>query len=254
MSSDIEKADVGKLVHNAISTYFSKRRGFPLQEKDLDVAEMDDVIDRLFKKEYGDNLTGAVYLLKKQIKNHLQDLLKKYYLYLIKNQSVTIRDSERDIKKIRIGSFNLKGRLDSVERRGDKTCIIDYKTSSNPNSLKIDFNKLNCEDRETWSEAIGSLQLPFYLMLYSEEARANIKDLDGMFLLLGRSVINSDIELPLFSDAAPETAYEMLKSIVLSLLGEIVSSQIPFKSASNKKKTCPYCDFQYVCGTQWVVK
>ncbi len=254
MSGDIEKVDVGKLVHNAISTYFSKRKGFPLQEKDINVAEMDDVIDRLFKKEYGDNLTGAVYLLKKQIKNHLQDLLKKYYLYLIKNQSVTIRDSERDIKKIRIGSFNLKGRLDSVERRGDKTCIIDYKTSSNPNSLKIDFNKLNCDDRETWSKAIGSLQLPFYLMLYSEEARANIKDLDGMFLLLGRSVINSDIELPLFSDSAPETAYEMLKSIVLSLLGEIVSSQIPFKSASNKKKTCPYCDFQYVCGTQWVGK
>ena len=123
MTGDIEKVDVGKLVHNAISTYFSKRRGFPLQEKDINVAEMDDVIDRLFKKGYGDNLTGAVYLLKKQIKSHLQDLLKKYYLYLIKNQSVTIRDSGRDIKKIRIGSFNLKGRLDSVERRGDKTCL-----------------------------------------------------------------------------------------------------------------------------------
>ena len=252
MSGDIERADIGKIVHSAISIYFSKKKGFPLQEKDINVKEMDDLIDRLFQKEYGDNLTGAVYLLKKQIARHLEDLLKRYYLYLIKNQSVTILDSERDIKNIRINSFKLKGRLDSIERRSDKTYIIDYKTSSNPNSLRIDFNKLDHGDRETWSEAIGSLQLPFYLMLYSEETSTNIKDLEGMFLLLGRSIINSGIELPLFSDSAPETAYEMLKSIVLSLLGEIANREIPFKSASNKKKTCPHCDFQYVCGTQWL--
>ena len=113
---------------------------------------------------------------------------------------------------------------------------MDFKTCANPNYLKIDFDKLDCDGRETWSEAIGSLQLPFYLMLYSEEARANTKDLDAMFLLLGRSVINSDIELPLFSDSAPETAYEMLKSIVLSLLGEIVNSQIPFQVGVQQKK------------------
>jgi len=254
ISGDIEKVDIGKLVHKAISAYFSKRKGYPLKEKDINVTEMDHLIDRLFQKWYGDNLTGAIYLLKKQIRNHLQDLLKKYYLDLIKNQSVTILDIERDIRNIRINSFNLKGRLDSIEKRGDKTCIIDYKTSFNPNSLKIDFRKLDLDDRETWSEAIGSLQLPFYLMLYSEETRANIKDLEGMFLLLGRSLINPGIELPLFRDTDPETAYEKLKRIVLSLLGEIVSHKIPFSPTSDKKNTCPYCDFQYVCGTQWIVK
>lgn len=254
MSGDIERIDIGKLVHSAISAYFSARKGFPLQEKDINVTEMDDVIAGLFQKEYGDNLTGALYLLKKQVGDHLRDLLKKYYLYLIKKQSVTILDSERYIGDIRIDSFNLKGQLDSIERRGGKTCIIDYKTSSDPNSLRIDFNKLDHDDRETWSAAIGSLQLPFYLMLYSEETHADIKDLDGMFLLLGRSFINSDIELPLFRDSVPGTAYETLRGIVLSLLGEIVSHQIPFKSAADKKKTCPYCDFRHVCGTQWVVK
>jgi hypothetical protein len=91
-------------------------------------------------------------------------------------------------------------------------------------------------------------------MLYSEETRANIKDLEGMFLLLGRSLINPGIELPLFRDTDPETAYEKLKRIVLSLIAEIVSHKIPFSPTSDKKNTCPYCDFQYVCGTQWIVK
>jgi ATP-dependent helicase/DNAse subunit B len=185
ISGDIEKVDIGKLVHKAISAYFSKRKGYPLKEKDINVTEMDHLIDRLFQKGYGDNLTGAIYLLKKQIRNHLQDLLKKYYLDLIKNQSVTILDIERDIRNIRINSFNLKGRLDSIEKRGDKTCIIDYKTSFNPNSLKkIDFRKLDLDEQRP-GVTIGSLQLPFYLMLYSEETRANIKDLEGCFCCWG---------------------------------------------------------------------
>jgi ATP-dependent helicase/DNAse subunit B len=171
ISGDIEKVDIGKLVHKAISAYFSKRKGYPLKEKDINVTEMDHLIDRLFQKEYGDNLTGAIYLLKKQIRNHLHDLLKKYYLDLIKNQSVTILDIERDIRNIRINSFNLKGRLDSIEKRGDKTCIIDYKTSFNPNSLKIDFKKLDLDDRETWSEAIGSLQLFLFNALLGRNSR-----------------------------------------------------------------------------------
>ena len=254
LSGDIERIDIGKLVHSAISSYFSARKGFPLKEKDIDAAEMDDVIERLFQKEYGDNLTGALYMLKKQVGDHLRDLLRKYYLYLIKKQSVTILDSERKIGGIRIGPFKLKGRLDSIERRGGKICIVDYKTTSDPNRLKIDFNKLDRDDRETWSAAIGSLQLPFYLMLYSEETHVDIQDLDGMFLLLGRSFINFDIELPLCRDPAPGTVYEMLRSIVLGLLGEIVSEQTPFKSAADKKKTCPHCDFRHICGTQWVVK
>lgn len=254
ISGDIEKVDIGKIVHSSISAYFSKRKGFRLQEKDINAAEMGDLIDGLFQKAYGDNITGGAYLLKKQIKDHLTDLLTRYYLPLIKKQPFVILDSERDIKNIRIASFNLEGRLDSIERRGDRTCIIDYKTTFNPKSLRIDFNKLDPDNKETWSRAIGSLQLPFYLLLYSERSGHSAYNLDGMFLLLGKSLINSDIELPLFPGSMPESEYETLRKIIFSILEEIVSPEIPFKSALEKKNTCPYCDFRYVCGTQWVVR
>ena len=253
ISGEIERADIGKFVHNVISRYFLKRRGFTLNEKDINVHEMDLLIDELFEREYGENPTGAVYLLRKQIKDHLTDLLKKYYIPLIKRESVTILDNERRIE-VSIDSFSLKGRLDSIEKRGGKTCVIDYKTGANPDYLKINFDKLKLDERESWSEAMGSLQLPFYLLLYSHFAGAEIKDMNGMFLLLGRSSISEKIELPLFENQEAEKTFEMLKTIIFSLLREIVDGSLPFMTSSDKKNVCPYCDFQYICGTQWIAK
>jgi ATP-dependent helicase/nuclease subunit B len=253
MSGEIERADIGKIVHNAISAYFSRRKGFSLHEKDMNVTQMHGVIDELFNREYGENLAGAVYLLKKQIRKHLEDLIKNYYIPLIKKGSFTILDSEREIQK-RIDSFNLRGRLDSLEKRGEKTYIIDYKTASNPRSLNINSNMLNPCERETWGKAIGSLQLPLYVMLYLEETHARIQDVGAMFLLLGRSLINPEIELPLFADSEPEKAYDVIKTVILNLLREIVDQRVPFEPTADKKEACPYCDFQYMCGTQWVVR
>jgi CRISPR/Cas system-associated exonuclease Cas4 (RecB family) len=149
----------------------------------------------------------------------------------------------------RISRFQL-----SIEKRGGKTYIIDYKTGSNPNRLKINLNKLDLGSRDSWNEAIGSLQLPFYIMLYAEKTGVQIKDLNGLFLLLGRTVINKDIELRLFEDGDEEQTFETLKTVILHLLKEIVDPVHPFKPAQDKKASCPECNFKYICGTQWVVK
>jgi CRISPR/Cas system-associated exonuclease Cas4 (RecB family) len=252
LSGDIERADIGKFVHKVISEYFSKRKGFRLTEKDISIPELDHLIDELFLEEYGENPTGAIYLLKRQIRNHLKDLIKKYYLPLIKEVPVTILDSEQAIR-VSFDSFDLKGRLDSIEKRGEKTYIIDYKTGSNPNCLKINFEKLDPDNRESWNEAIGSLQLPVYLLLYSGQSGAKVKDLNGMFLLLGRSVISRDIELPLFADSESQAAYGVLKTIILRLLQEMVAQEVPFRPTHNRKGACPDCNFQVLCGTQWIM-
>ncbi len=253
ISGEIERADIGKFVHNVISQYFSKRRGLTLKVENINVNEMDLLIDELFEREYGESPTGAVYLLRKQIKNHLNDLLKKYYIPLIKREPLTILDNERDIEVI-MESFRLKGRLDSIEKRGGKTYIIDYKTSATPDYLKINFDKLNPSDRESWNETIGSLQLPFYLLLYSQFTGAKTKDLNGMFLLLGRSSISERIELPLFENQEAEQVFEMLKTIIFGLLREIVDGSLLLTTSGDKKNVCPHCDFQNVCGTQWIAK
>ncbi len=252
VSGDIDKKGIGGIVHEVLSKYFSNRKDRKLKEADININEIESLTDDIFKNNYGENLFGAPYLLKKQVKNRLKEFLNGYYVPMIKEKPLTILGSEIKIPPISIDSFKIAGRLDSVEKRGDKTVIIDFKTASSKNYLQINFDKLDPNNRDSWSGAIGSLQLPFYLMLYSNYKEAKIKDLNGMFLLLGRSAINNDIELPLCNDSDVERDYGIMQGIILSLLKEITDINTPFKIPQNKEKICPNCDFKYICGTQWI--
>jgi CRISPR/Cas system-associated exonuclease Cas4 (RecB family) len=251
ITGEIGRADVGKFVHRVLSSYFSKRLNRVLQAADINLEEMDNLIDDLFGKEYGNNSTGAVYLLKAQIKEHLRDYLSRYRLPLIKEKKVMIMGIEEPIEAT-LNSHKLKGRLDVVEKRDGKICIVDYKSGSNTKYLKINFDKLDPDSRDSWDEAIGSLQLPFYLILYSERHNIKIEDLRGMFLLLGRSLINKGIELNLFATDDECSKFDGLRKVIIGLLEEIVDVAVPFTATSNRKNSCPTCDFRYICGTQWV--
>ena len=251
ITGEIERTDIGKFVHRVLSSYFSRRLNRVLKETDIVLEEMDNLIDALFAREFGDAPTGAVYLLKAQIKEHLRDYLSRYRIPLIKEKDVTVMAVEEPIEAT-LNSYKLRGRLDLVETRDGKICIVDYKSGSYTKNLRINFDKLDPDRRDSWDEAIGSLQLPFYLILYSERHGVKIQDLRGMFLLLGRSLINSDIELALFDTEDESSQFEGLTTVISGLLDEIADSAVPFAPASNKKSSCPGCDFQYVCGTQWV--
>jgi ATP-dependent helicase/nuclease subunit B len=253
ISGEIERADIGRFVHKAISGYFAKRKGFALKERDIDAKEMERLADELFRREYGPDPAGALYLLKKQIIGRLQALLAEYYLPLVREKTVTVVASEHDLRAS-LGPVSLKGRLDSIEKRGEKTYIIDYKTGAGQSRLKIDFDRLDPDDRDSWDEAIGSIQLPFYLLLYSLRSDVTIRDLEGLFLLLGRASVDRGTELPLFGERDPEEAYAAARKVITGLLGEIVDPDVPFRPAGDRKRSCPGCDFHYLCGTQWIGK
>ncbi len=253
ITGDIGRDDLGSFVHNILRRYFLNKRGRPLKEADLTIGEMDFLAETVFADEYGKDTAGAIFLLKRQMKKRMSEILKNYYIPLLGKSELTVLEVEESIE-VRLDGFNLKGRLDSIEKRGEKTCIVDYKTGSNKDRLKIALGELDPDVRDTWPEAIGSLQLPFYLMLYSEKHHLRIDELDGIFLLLGRTLINEDIELRIFDSRPEEDSFGVLRNIILKLLAEIVDRQTPFISAGRKKETCIYCDFQYICGTQWVTK
>ena len=253
LSGDIKRADIGKFVHQVLAQYFSKRTGFRLREKDIETDELNLLIDRLFRQAYGEIHTGALYLLKRQIQRHLGDFLEKYFLPLIRREPVTVLGCEEDIRIVK-DSFQLRGRIDALIRRGEKTVIVDYKTGSDPNSLKINFDILDIENRKSWDEAIGSIQLPFYLMLYAGLSGSAINDLNGMFLLLGRSFISREIELPLFAEENGEEKVALITGLLSRILKEIIDPAVPFRSAVDRKKSCPSCSYQYICGTQWILQ
>jgi len=249
----IERADIGIIVHDALAGYFSQRLGRPLTGKDIDTDEMTWRVQHIFEESYGGVPTGSAYLIMKQIQKRLENYLMNYLAPLLSEEIVAL-EVENNLRAP-FGEFTLKGRIDAAQKRKGRIYILDYKTSSNKNAYKIAFDKLDPERRETWS-SIGSMQLPVYRILYSHNKNVNRMDLNAMFLMLGMSKMNGDIEAPLFKEegGAAESESAVLDDVLTRLLKEICDPAISFSPAPDKKKNCPNCDFTGICGTQWAVR
>jgi hypothetical protein len=188
-----------------------------------------------------------MYLLRNQIERHLKDFIRNYQLPKIKEFQTEILGLEQRIDVVR-DSFRLGARLDRIERRGERIVIIDYKTSANKNYLAINYNKLDLKNRDSWVEAIGSLQLPFYLITYSTLTGEKPDNINCMFLLLGKARIDADIEVPLFKDETEfKENFENLTRIILSLLREVVDPKKPFIPTIDQKGSCGGCAYGYIC-------
>lgn len=251
VTGEIARTEIGRSVHTILDGYFSTLKGIPLTERDIDPAVIERLCREHFAVRYGRDLVGAQYLLVNQTVRQLRAFLEQYYLPLIRETRIRVIETE---KKMKTGfeGFMLKGRVDCVEERDGRTYIIDYKTGAS-DKMKVNFAKLNPADRATWTEAIGSLQLPCYLMIYAGEKAVAPETLNGAYLLLGRSVIGRDIELSLFADNDRQAACEALRQVIRSVLEEIMDPLVPFLPSADMKRQCPDCDFRYICGTQWIM-
>ena len=247
ISEELEKEEIGSFVHLVLCDYFKGKTGSVLTEKEMNLKEFEKVIRARFEEQYGKDPTGEIYLLRNQVENHLKDFMKHYQMPKLKALQTRILGLEQQIDVTK-DSFKLRARLDRVERRGERTAILDYKTSANRNYLTIRYNRLDLRNRDSWSEAIGSLQLPFYLLLYSMLTGEEPERIDCMFLLLGKARIDSDIEVPLFKDEAEfREHFENLIRVIFSLLREIVNPDQPFLPTVDPKNHCGRCAYGSIC-------
>jgi ATP-dependent helicase/nuclease subunit B len=247
VSEEFEKEEIGSFVHLVLSNYFKGKTGFILTEKEMNLKEFEKIFHKHFEEQYGKDPTGEIYLIRNQVERHLKDFIKNYQLPKIKEFQTKILGLEQRIDVAK-DSFKLGARLDRVEKRGDRTIIIDYKTSANKNYLTIHYNKLDLKNRDSWSEAIGTLQLPFYLLTYSTLTGEKAENIDCMFLLLGRVRIDSDIEVPLFKNENEfKENFGNLTQVIFSLLGEIVNPDQPFIPTIDLKNNCGRCAYGYIC-------
>ncbi len=247
ISEEFEKEEIGSFVHLVLFDYFKEKTGSILTEKEIHLKAFEKVIRRHFEEQYGKDPTGEIYLLRKQVEKHLKDFIRYYQLPKIKEYQTRILGLEQGIA-VKEGPFRLRARLDRVEKRGERTAIIDYKISANKNYLTIHYNRLNLKDRNSWSEAIGSLQLPFYLLTYSTLTGEKPDEIDSMFLLLGKARIDSDIEVPLFKNEIEfKENFGNLTQVIFRLLEEIVNPDQPFLPTTDLKNRCRRCAYGYLC-------
>ncbi len=247
ISEEFEKEEIGSFVHLVLCDYFKGKTGSVLTEKEMNLKEFEKVFSKNFEEQYGKDPAGEIYLLRSQVERHLKDFIRNYQVPKIREVQTKILGLEQrvDVKK---DSFKLGVRLDRVEKRGDRTTIIDYKTSANKNYLTIRYPKFDLKNRDSWSEAIGTLQLPFYLLVYSHLTGERPEAIDCMFLLLGKMRIDPDIEIPLFKNEAEfKENFGNLTEVIFSLLREIVNPDQPFLPTIDPKNNCGRCPYGYIC-------
>jgi hypothetical protein len=69
-----------------------------------------------------------------------------------------------------------------------------------------------------------------------------------MFLLLGRTRIDSDIEVPLFKNETEfKENFENLTQVIFSLLREIINPDQVFLPTIDPKNNCGRCPYGYIC-------
>jgi CRISPR/Cas system-associated exonuclease Cas4 (RecB family) len=195
---------------------------------------------------------GASYLLKRQIQRQLKVLLTDYQKPVIETNNVIITGLE---EKISIRAFGAKfeGRLDRIEQRGSSVVVLDYKTGVPQSKKLIAMNKLDLNERESWSEAIPSLQLPIYLLLYRIHSGFTTEQIIPAFLYIGESRLSKESEIFFVEDSAERAVcFTQVQKVIELLLQEMNNAAVPFSPPADLRKACHRCPYTAFCGTSWV--
>ncbi|MEW5797717.1 MAG: PD-(D/E)XK nuclease family protein [Bacteroidota bacterium] len=254
ISGEVERADIGTIIHEILNEYFISLKGKRLTAADVQKERLHRITEEAFARYYGKDLLGEQFIAKRQVVKHLEEFFDNYQAIMLRDQSITIENLEQELSAT-IGERLFKGFADRIEKRGDDVYILDYKTGADEKGVVISFKKLDPDDRETWKSAIGSVQLPLYMLMYSQSAGVPASEITPAILFLGKKQLNLQSEVSLFeSKEQAKEWYPKLEEIILSLVDEIKDIKKPFEPTDEIVNDCPDCPYKFICGTQWAEK
>ncbi|MBI3194405.1 MAG: PD-(D/E)XK nuclease family protein [Ignavibacteriae bacterium] len=251
-SEDVDNVEIGNIVHSVLTEYFKPFEGKPIPTEHLTQKRLLKTLDEYFKQNFGEELTGTTFLLKRQIGTQLWQFIENYQVPLASNGKIVISGLEKPMSVEKNG-YTFTGRIDRVELRGEHTYILDYKTGKDDTYVSIKRNKLNPEDSSTWGEAIQSFQLPMYMLLYNELTGKGIEKITPAYLFLGKKDIDESIEVGLGDDEISDAeVYRAVEPIIFNIIEEIFDVKNDFTPTDDLEKQCPHCPYRTMCGTEWV--
>ncbi len=252
VADDIDQFDIGSFVHTVLTAFFRRTVGKTLTPADLDLSQLRQELETLYAENYGTDLVGASYLVKQQLVRQLEAFITGYQLPKIRQEAVKLIGLEEALT-VNAGGFNFTGRIDRIEQRGAHHVILDYKTGRDDSHVRINIDKLDPDDPSTWRGAIGSFQLPMYMLLYSEAKSVAITSILPAYLFLGRNEITPDIETGIGGkNHTASEVYEAVRPVLLGTINDILDPAKNFEPAEELHKACPQCPYQAICGTSWV--
>ncbi|OGD30140.1 MAG: hypothetical protein A2Y56_09910 [Candidatus Aminicenantes bacterium RBG_13_63_10] len=259
VGEDLEKKELGILVHQVLEEYFKPVEGRRLRPADLDPKRMEAVADGVFRQAFGNDLAGNAYLINLQARRHLRDFITGYQASLVrdlngKKEQLKIVGLEERVKTDRCAGgrvFQIKGKVDRTETRGDRLFVLDYKTGANEAYYGINFRKLDLEDRSSWNKAVASLQLPFYSLLLAKRHDRPSRDIHSRLVMLGKKRLDPEIEFSPYDQEDKEARaaqIETMEGLIDQLLQEIVNEDLPFDPGPVSVSDCESCPYAVLCS------
>lgn len=266
ISEDLERKDIGKIVHTVLQRFFNQKIGEKLIIKEKDYQKIEGVVEEVFREVYPHSDRGVIYLIKLQIKKRMRDVLEYHEKHC---KETTILECEKPVPEgLYLEKVRLKGKIDRVEQRGEETFIVDYKTGRQ--AYMPDYEKFINSSRQEWHKTLKSVQLPFYLLLYRQKNKdIPIEKINSSLLLLGgknieeKKLLDETCPRIFSSEKGKKKQKELLpkkkilegyQKAIFTLIDEILNPAVSFTPAPEPEKRCPLCDFRIICGRQWLVK
>lgn len=252
VSDEIDRTVIGTLVHDVLKVFFESACNVRLNRTHLDEERLENIIDTVARETFGKALPIPIQLSLRQVSRQLRAFIRNHQMSLIGDQEVVIQDLEKRLQVEKDG-YRFAGRVDRIERRGDRLFILDYKTGNIRDSGRIRAEKIDPEDTSTWQKGIGSLQLPFYTLLYAQAHAVSPEHFSPRYLHLGRNKIDEGIEVGMSIGGGADTeAYRFVEPLIFKMIDEIVDIGRDFYRTSDLTANCPVCPYQMICGTHWM--
>jgi len=254
----IDAAQLGSAIHFALEEIYKPFAGKSLYKKDitLSVNDIEDLLIRAFKEDiqHIDVNFGKNHLLFKIAFKYLNNFLneeKKLLDSLSENgQKLIIESTEKQFDtQLNICSngknipIKLIGKVDRIDRTGNLTRIIDYKSGT------IDSKDLNLKDWEMLADDTISGKI-IQLLMYSYLYASNFKQIN--FVSGFTSMKKPDEGLLILKFPGGDESYNndihaQFENFLVSVFEKLYDKTIPITQTKNEKN-CKFCDFKKICN------
>ncbi len=259
MTEEIDKKNLGIIMHEVLENLFLPYNGLVIKESDFKEMQqqLPRFIDQSYNKHYsdGDMLTGRNRLTSEVIKRNLQTQLE---IELSQHQSFAIEQKLHSILALEqqyevplliqanseILRIKVSGKCDRIDKIGSTLRIIDYKTG------KVEKNELSFESMDLLlnEPKLGkSFQLLMYAYLFSKNKGENIFEMESGVVSVGNQTkgfmkveVNKETNL----DSNTMGSFE---EILKTLLSEIMDKNVPFQQVEDVRR-CKYCPYLEICN------
>lgn len=247
---DIDPRGIGTILHEVMRDLDAQRVGGATIEVIDRQEELRGTLDRVFTAHFGATPSIPLTLMKSQMEKQLVRYLRWYGKEVASTGNVRLEGVEVPLAG-EFGGVRLTGRADRIELRDGRRVIIDYKKGGKSEWYRVDVDKLDPENPETWQQAMRSVQLPVYLLMAAQGGE-DFASVDPVYAFLG-SLREDAFEVPLFPDGTDRVqAWSRITATFSKLFREILDPGIPFRPPPDLGDVCPQCAFRAICGTGWV--